>query len=1145
MLSVALVLKSQLPRTQQVRQIYLPITVSMSCITSTRSLTGTCTVSSGKVHGVHTGVHFPAKRLYRNHKPAKTTTCLLLLLLSGDVEMNPGPNSFFPCGCCELDVSWNMKAVLCDQCSAWYHKSCLDMCSAEYNRHVSEGSGVIWICNVCDSKNYDSSMLRSYHLVDTSNYYSILEQTSLANLSHISSPGSVFSPRHTSSPKLNGNRSPSDGQGPAPMLSKGRNWRSLIVNVNGIRDKGAELETAIEYIKPDVIIACESKLSDKVLNSEFLPKAYQQDVFRKDRSDHGGGVFLAFREGHSVSEVKMPHSTSESIWAKVSTSDNKQPIYVCSFYRPPGTGADPIHDLNNSTAELTSKGLKNIIIGGDFNCGFIDWNSESVVPNARERDANESLLKMLVDHSLSNTQHAPTRENSILDLHITSNPSLVKSQTVTPGISDHEMVVIDSDIRPNFTKKEPRKVYSYKKANWEKICDETTHFRDDFLNTAPSRDVNSNWEIFKEHLQGMQDKHIPSRMSSTRHNLPWVTKSIRRQIKKKQASFMKARATKKPADWAAYKRLKKASQYAVRKSHYSYIRDTLTQSMEEGNSKTFWSYVKAKRQDSCGIAPLMKDGNLYSLNKDKAEILNDQFTSVFTKDKLDPIPEMEGGKAPSIPDVIVDANGVCKLLQKLQISKACGPDGIKNILLKELATVIAPVLAFIFQQSLDSGHLPPDWRDANIAPVFKKGDRNMPANYRPVSLTCVCAKTLEHIVVSQIMKHLERHSILTDLQHGFRGGFSCVSQLITTTVDLLGYHDLNLQTDMAILDFSKAFDVVSHRKLLAKLDHYGIRGQVGGWINGFLTNRTQRVVVNGAQSNAASVKSGVPQGTCLGPILFLCYINDIVEGITSQLRLFADDLLIYLPIRTEADHHTLQDDLTKLEQWANKWDMKFNPKKCYILSTGRNKTSSYFYSLCGTVLQSVSNNPYLGVILSDDLSFSRHISTTVAKASRTLGFLSRNLKACPPRLKATAYITLCRSTLEYAAAVWDPKPNSNDEKALEKVQRRAARFVSRDYRRTSSVTALLRKLEWEPLSSRRRNIRLALLYQILHSETAISPDHFQPGLRGRIKQLRCKYDLSRQSFVPNTIRDWNALPQTSKEAASAEAFRAGLPKASY
>ncbi len=266
-----------------------------------------------------------------------------------------------------------------------------------------------------------------------------------------------------------------------------------------------------------------------------------------------------------------------------------------------------------------------------------------------------------------------------------------------------------------------------------------------------------------------------------------------------------------------------------------------------------------------------------------AEILSWQFESVFNKNSTVPAPRTAGDRQPDIADLVIRTPGIEKLLLNVNVNKAQGPDCIPNVFLKGLANELAPGVQFIFAQSIDTGTLPPDWRDARVAPIYKKGDKHCAANYRPVSLTCVCTKLLEHIVVKHLMTHYEKHNILSDLNHGFRSGFSCETQLLNTISDLMSSFDKNKQVDIAFLDFSKAFDVVPHNLLMTKLDHYGVRGNLHQWINQFLQNRLQSVVVEGQTSAPVHVASGVPQGTCLGPILFLTFINDISHG--RQLRL--------------------------------------------------------------------------------------------------------------------------------------------------------------------------------------------------------------------------------------------------------------------
>ena len=308
------------------------------------------------------------------------------------------------------------------------------------------------------------------------------------------------------------------------------------------------------------------------------------------------------------------------------------------------------------------------------------------------------------------------------------------------------------------------------------------------------------------------------------------------------------------------------------------------------------------------------------------------------------------------------------------------------------------------------------------------------------------------------MNHLDSHHILTSLNHGFRSGYSTETQLLTTTQDLLSSYDREKQVDIAILDFSKAFDTLPHDRLLHKLSSYGIAGPNHSWLKCFLTQRSMQVAVEGTSSSTTTVDSGVPQVTVLGPLLFLCHINDLPEAVQSQVRLFADDCLIYREIKDFSDHLTLQEDLTSLEQWAELWGMRFNATKCYIMSLTRNPATSFFYSLGNTTLKQVSTNPYLGLHFSANLSWSTHINYITKKANSTLGFLRRNLRQCLTTCKRNAHLALVRPLLEYQKQEIDK---------LERIQRVAVRFIARDYRsRTPGlVTGLLRKQTTYPPKS--------------------------------------------------------------------------------
>ena len=400
--------------------------------------------------------------------------------------------------------------------------------------------------------------------------------------------------------------------------------------------------------------------------------------------------------------------------------------------------------------------------------------------------------------------------------------------------------------------------------------------------------------------------------------------------------------------------------------------------------------------------------------------LNKQFCSVFTEEAADGLPQMSNNQYPGIGSLIITIKGVEKMLLNLNANKAADPDELHGKLLKNTAKESAPLLQAIFQCSIESGEIPEAWKKATISPVYKKSDRSDPANYRPVSLTCISCKILEHIINRHIRDHLDKHNILADAQHGFRKRRSCETQLLL---------------------------------------------------------RTQKVVVEGASSDPSPVKSGVPQGSVLGPLLFLLFINDLAEHTSSTVRLFADDCVMYKSVKTILsiqDCEVLQNDLDQLHQWEKRWQLRFNARKCNIMRAthAKKKKLLYEYKLGGEALLPTNSTAYLRVELSSDLKWNTHVRKTASKANQTLGVLRRNLKNCPREIKNMAYKSILRPKMEYAAPIWDPYTKDNIQ-LLEAVQRRAARFVCNKYSRHESVTSMLQDLDWPLLEQRRAESRLS------------------------------------------------------------------------
>ena len=337
---------------------------------------------------------------------------------------------------------------------------------------------------------------------------------------------------------------------------------------------------------------------------------------------------------------------------------------------------------------------------------------------------------------------------------------------------------------------------------------------------------------------------------------------------------------------------------------------------------------------------LKSDGTLTKTDQEKAEVLNAQFTSVFTTENLDNMPTLIKMPVQSeLHEITLTNEIVLKKLKKLRIDKSAGPDNVHPFLLKNFADIFSQILTIIFTNSMNSEKLPQIWKTGVITALYKKDSRNLAENYRPISLKSIVCKILESIITDEITSHLIMNNLLNVNQHGFTKGKSTVTNLITALNIWTESLSHGIPIDVIYLDFSKAFDKVPHQRLVNQLYNFGISGKCLSWIQNFLSNRIQMVRVNDEVSQSTDVKSGVPQGSVLGPTLFLIYISQINEEILNFTSLFADDSKLFSYILESSEgHHTskaLQEDLNKLISWSERMQMSFNLDKCHTLHLGK------------------------------------------------------------------------------------------------------------------------------------------------------------------------------------------------------------------
>ena len=828
-------------------------------------------------------------------------------------------------------------------------------------------------------------------------------------------------------------------------------------------------------------------------------------------------------------------------------------MFVCSFYKPSENDQNSIDELEKSLSKIPR--TSHIWALGDFNLPNIDWQTEQITPNCPCPSVYESFVSTVNDFGLEQVVKEPTRDKNILDLFLLNQPSLVHSTQIIPplGTGDHDIVHHELKINLGRRQQKPRPIKLYKKTDWTGFREEMKDYQNVYHKEASGSDTNTKWTKFKKALNTMTDKFVPTKFCKPKESQPWITREIKRQMNKRDKLYAKIKQNRSnPNLKEKFKLLKHSIQKKIRESYNTYIESITTDQQETSSefkrpNKRLFTFIKQQKSDSKEINCLKSSGINHTDPVEKANILNNQFQSVFTKLvplKLRHLVSLVLPRKlnfPVMPNITITVAGVAKQLSKLNPGKAAGPDNLTSRILKELHSEIAPILTDIFNTSLSEGTVPKDWKNAYVTPVYKKGPKSKPENYRPISLTCICCKVLEHIITSNIMTHLDKNNLLYHNQHGFRSRVSCETQLIQFTQDLYDTLNDKGQADVIVMDFSKAFDKVDHQRLLLKLHRLGINHEVITWIQSFLTDRSQCVVLDGERSDACPVLSGVPQGSVLGPCLFLMYINDMPETIKSNIRLFADDTIMYLTISNLSDCQDLQNDLSKLEAWETEWLMAFNPDKCEVIRiTKKHKPFIFDYKLHNKILQTTKNAKYLGLNISDDLTWSKHINQTTAKGNNTLKFIKRNIQTHNSKIKETAYKTYVRPLLEYSSSVWDPWQKKYIEK-LEMVQHRAVRYILNDYARTSSVTLMLKKLSLPTLETRRKISSLVMLYKIQSGLVRIPlPSYIISTMRNRLSIPYSRINAYLHSFFPRTARLWNNLPPDLTSCSDLESFRAGL-----
>ena len=450
------------------------------------------------------------------------------------------------------------------------------------------------------------------------------------------------------------------------------------------------------------------------------------------------------------------------------------------------------------------------------------------------------------------------------------------------------------------------------------------------------------------------------------------------------------------------------------------------------NSNKIFDYIHSLTNHSV-IPPSVHFNDQYATsNTEKACLFNEYFHSIFTHSSfvLPPVSELPSPESSLINISFSDAD-VYSALASLDETKSMGIDRIPPKVLKHCAIALYTPIFHLFSLSLQQGYLP---AECQITPIPKSGDKMCVTNYRPISLLCTISKVLEHIVYDKVIEFLSVR--ISTSQFGFTKNSSTLQQLLIFLSDIYNSYELGLQTDVIYTDFKKAFDTVPHDELLFKLWSIGICGSLWKWFRAYLTSRFHCVSINNSLSSLSPVLSGVPQGSILGPILFLVYINDLPLEVTfSKLFLFADDGKCTLPLHVFSDSLKLQQDIDVLNKWCNTWNMHFNYEKFTLLSFFSRFNSTY--TINDSPIVSKTSHKDLGVVITSDLKWNAHLEFILSKAYKVLHLLRRTFNTTNSiTTKKFLYLCLIRSRFSYCSPIWRPFLLKNI-KLLEDLQRRA------------------------------------------------------------------------------------------------------------
>ena len=858
--------------------------------------------------------------------------------------------------------------------------------------------------------------------------------------------------------------------------------------------------------------------------------------------------------------------------------DRKKYFFVVVYRSPSQSHFEFENFMNTFEQMLTMLAAENpysTIITGDFNCRSSQW-WENDIDNYEGKLFEPFTSDLGLNQLITEPTHLMGESKSCIDLIFTDQPNLFLESGVHPTLHDqchHQIIYGMLSIKNPAPPPYKRRLWYYDKANIAAIRKsiEMFHWREALENiTCPSHQV----EILNEVLLNIFSNFIPNEFVTVKpKDVPWITRSIKSMIQKKNRAYKTFMKNGQPDDKVEgiqdlINRTSKTIEDAKHK-YFMKIGETLSNS-DTGN-KRYWSLInKILNKTKVPLIPPLLENDVFVLDFEaKAKIFNDYFIlQCSTLDTGSEIPDEVISDVPPLVNIAISDEKLLKIIRSLNPKKAHGWDGISVRMIKICDSSLLVPLKMIFHSCMIHGSFPEAWKRANVVPIHKKNSKNLKQNYRPISLLPIFGKIFEKLIFDSLYQHLNVNGLLNPNQSGFRPGDSTINQLLSIVHTISAAFDCNPTLDVrsVFLDISKAFDRVWHKGLIYKLRRCGVSGNLLSLIQSFLANRKQRTLLNGKTSEWGNITAGVPQGSILGPIFFLVYINDLADNIKCKVKLFADDTSLFTVVcDTEQAALDMNHDLRIIQEWAYKWRMSFNPDPMkqaveVIFSRKRTTVNHPPISFNDTQVVRVNEHKHLGIILDSKLTFSSHIQSIISKTRQGVGMLRFMSRYLPRKTLNELYKLYVRPHLDYGDVIYhipskkcdftNSHTLNNFMEKLESVQYSAARAITGAWKGTSRKK-LLEELGWETLDLRRWSRRLVLFYKIVNNITpAYTRDpipllHELPysfRTRPATGQIYARTDKYESTFYPNCLAEWENIDPETRNASSLGIFKEKLNK---